>query len=125
MQPRPLRRFRRVLLSRSFVAGLIASALLVLPVVGSAMAQNEVAVEVSRAPIPNQYIVVFRDDVTDPEVLTQELQSLHGFRVGNRYGTAIKGFSGTMTPGIARALSAHPDVASVSPNLRALSLIHI
>ena len=63
--------------------------------------------------------MVFRDDVADPEDLTQELQSFHGFRVGNHYGAVLKGFSGTMSPGIARALAAHPDVASVSPNLRA------
>ena len=119
MQPKPLRRFRRALLLGSFVAGLMASGLLALPVVGSAMAQSEVAVEVSRAPIPDQYIVVFRDDVADPEGLTQELQIFHGFQVGNHYGAVLKGFSGTMSPGIARALAAHPDVASVSPNLRA------
>jgi len=71
----------------------------------------------SRAPIPNQYIVVFHDDVEDPPGLAKALAAINGFRLRHTYSSALKGFSATMPPGVAQALALDPEVARVEQDL--------
>lgn len=67
--------------------------------------------------IPNQYIVVFRDDVQDPRGLARALAAANGFQLRHVYGSALKGFSATMPPGLAQVLAGDPDVVSVEQDL--------
>jgi subtilisin family serine protease len=64
-------------------------------------------------PIPDQYIVVFRDDVADAPGLSQRLAASQGGQVRHTYQHAIKGFSARMSPQAAAALERNPNVAYV------------
>jgi hypothetical protein len=66
--------------------------------------------------IPNQYIIVFRDDAPRPFQLAQELAASHGLTIRHTYGNTIKGFSAVVPPGRLAALERHPHVKSVEPN---------
>ena len=65
------------------------------------------------ARIPNQYIVVFADDVTDVPGLTQRLAAQHGGAVRYTYTSALKGFAASMSAQAAAALANNPNVAYV------------
>lgn len=71
------------------------------------------AVRIGEEPIPGQYIVVFRDGVTDVAAATRSKADRHGAAVLHSYAAALKGFSARMTPASAAALAADPDVAYV------------
>lgn len=60
--------------------------------------------------IPDQYIVVFRDDVSDAPGLARRLAALEGVAVQHSYGKALKGFSGRMTAAAAGRLRGNPQV---------------
>ncbi len=66
--------------------------------------------------VPNQYIIVFRDDAPRPFQLAQEMAASHGLTVRHTYGNTIKGFSAVVPPGRLAALERHPHVKSVEPN---------
>jgi hypothetical protein len=66
--------------------------------------------------IPNQYIIVFRDDAPRPFQLAQELAASHGLTLRHTYGNTIKGFSAVVPAGRLAALERHPHVKSVEPN---------
>jgi len=63
--------------------------------------------------VPGRYIVVFNDDVADARGLAHALAAAHGAGVTNVYETAIKGFSASLSPAAAEALSRNPNVAWV------------
>ena len=55
--------------------------------------------------IPDQYIVVYNDDVSDVHVLTASLAARAGAKVRYTYASAIKGFAGRMSPEAAAELA--------------------
>ena len=61
-------------------------------------------------PVPDQYIVVFRDDVRDVPGLARRLA---GTSVRHTYQHAVKGFSARMSERAAAALARNPNVAYV------------
>jgi subtilisin family serine protease len=66
-------------------------------------------------PIADEYIVVFRDDVADPEVKAKdkERKLKSGKSLKHVYKAALKGFAAELTPEDVAALRADPDVAYV------------
>jgi subtilisin family serine protease len=63
--------------------------------------------------IEGDYIVVFRDAVTDPLAKADEKASKHAAKLKHKYAVALKGFAATLTPGAVAALQADPDVAYI------------
>lgn len=63
--------------------------------------------------IPDQYIVVFRQDVSDAAGLARQLAAANGASVRFTYAHAIKGFAGQMSAQAAAALARNPNVAYV------------
>ena len=78
---------------------------------GARLAAAPLAIDAT--PIPDQYIVVFRDDVLDAPGLTRQLARTHGASVKHAYGKALKGFAGRLTAKEADALRRNPNVAYV------------
>ena len=63
--------------------------------------------------IPDQYIVVFRDDVADAPGLSRRLAATHGGQVRYTYEHALKGFAARMSAQAAAALERNPNVSYV------------
>jgi subtilisin family serine protease len=63
--------------------------------------------------VPDQYIVVFNDDVTDPENRVRRKADALGVKVKYAYGAALKGFAAELNPGMLALLLRDPDVAYV------------
>lgn len=64
-------------------------------------------------PIPDRYIVVFKDDVRDAPGLARRLAAEHGGTVHHAYQHAIKGFAATLPAPAPEALKRNPNVAYV------------
>jgi subtilisin len=62
------------------------------------------------------YVVVYKPSVGDPDALTAQLQSRHGFRAQFSYDRAVHGFAATLGDAARRAIAARPDVAFVQPD---------
>jgi len=88
----------------------LAAALVVLlaPVASAAARSDDI--------IPGAYIVVYKSDVDSVNAKTDDLEKREGFKSGNRYSHALKGFSATLSPGQLKKVSDDPDVAFVSPD---------
>ncbi len=65
----------------------------------------------------NRYIVVFRDNVTDPEAVTEQLKGKHGFAKGHVYNRVFKGFSAVIPAQALEGLRNNPNVAYIEPDL--------
>ena len=63
--------------------------------------------------VPDQYIVVFRGNAGNPDVLASQLARAHGGSLGFVYRTALRGFSVRLSAAAATALSRNPNVAWV------------
>ncbi|HEX2718893.1 MAG TPA: S8 family peptidase, partial [Gemmatimonadaceae bacterium] len=63
--------------------------------------------------IPDQYIVVYRDDVASPAAVTASLAAVSGAKVHYTYASAVKGFAGRMSKAAAEELARDPRVAYV------------
>ena len=63
--------------------------------------------------IPDEYIVVFKEDVGDVATRTNEIAKAHGANVRLTYGAALKGFSARMSPQAAEAIMNNPNVLTV------------
>ncbi len=63
-----------------------------------------------------QYIVVFRDAVTDPRGLARQLVQAHGGSLLFTYTSAIRGFAARLPAAAAHALALNPLVAYVEPD---------
>jgi subtilisin family serine protease len=63
--------------------------------------------------IAGRYIVVFNNDVSDPDTRARGLVNAFGGRISHTYGSAIKGFAAELPPGAVEALSHHSDVAYI------------
>ena len=63
--------------------------------------------------VPDQYIVVFNDDVSDPENRGRGKAAALGVKLKYTYGAALKGFAAELNPGALAVLLRDPDVAYV------------
>src|SRR5581483_338881 len=66
--------------------------------------------------IPNQYIVVFKEEVDDSDRESDDLKERHGLVKDKVFRHALKGFSATIPPGKLKEVEADPRVAFVSPD---------
>jgi len=64
-------------------------------------------------PVPGEYIVVFRQTVTNPAALAAQLVQSHGGTLRFTYTSALKGFAATLPAAAAQALARNPLVAYV------------
>jgi subtilisin family serine protease len=64
-------------------------------------------------PVPGEYIVVFRQNVTDPAALAAQLVQSGGGTLRFTYTSALKGFAATLPAAAAQALARNPLVAYV------------
>jgi subtilisin family serine protease len=64
-------------------------------------------------PIQGQYIVVFKQNVTNAAALSAQLEGQSGAQVLYRYQNSIKGFAARMSPQAAEALMRNPNVELV------------
>jgi subtilisin family serine protease len=85
--------------------GTPASPLAPQPDEASSASQSEV--------IPNQYIVVFRDQVSDARPRSRAKLSMSGGVLRHSYTSAIKGFAAILSPAAVAALRNDPDVAYI------------
>ncbi len=63
--------------------------------------------------IPDQYIVVFKDNISDSPGHARRLAAIHGATVRHAYGRALKGFAGRMSAAAAGRFRGDPTVAYV------------
>jgi subtilisin family serine protease len=90
----------------------------------AAPASGDVGLESEGAPlsslsasaIPNEYIVVFNENVSDVRGSTAALAKEHGANVHATYTAALKGFSAQMSAQAAEALQHNPNIAFVEPD---------
>ncbi|HEX7242441.1 MAG TPA: S8 family peptidase [Longimicrobiaceae bacterium] len=64
-------------------------------------------------PIPDRYVVVFKEGVRDAPGLSRQLAAAHGGTVHHTYQHALKGFAATLPAAAAEALKRNPNVAYV------------
>jgi len=87
----------------------------VLLVLFSGLAVASVNAQSGRSDIvPEQYIIVFKNSVTNTDNITDELRSRHGFEAEMRYSRAIKGFSARLSEDKLEALKNDPRVEFIS-----------
>src|SRR5512138_1355556 len=67
-------------------------------------------------PIPDEYIVVLEDGVSDVDGRAKGLLNAHGGNLHATYRAALKGFSAHMSARAAEAIANDPDVAYVEPD---------
>ena len=54
--------------------------------------------------VPDEFIVVYQDAVSDPNARTTELAAKYSFRTRYRWEHALKGFAATLSPTTVRSL---------------------
>lgn len=64
--------------------------------------------------IPNDFIVVFKDNVTNPQAVANEMALTHGLSPQHVYATALKGFAATIPPARLNKIKADNRVLYVS-----------
>jgi serine protease len=69
--------------------------------------------------IPDEYIVVFDNAVTDVHGRAKSLAEISGAKISHEYSHGIKGFAGHMSAQAANALANHPGVAYVEQDQEA------
>jgi len=63
--------------------------------------------------VPNQYVVLFKSDVTDAPARAAALTKAHGGKLRHTYTAALKGFAAGLSAAAAEAISRDPRVAVV------------
>ena len=66
--------------------------------------------------VPGQYIVVFRDAVTDPTGVARVLVAAQGGTLRHAYSAALKGFAAQLSAAAVAALGRNPLVAYIEPD---------
>jgi subtilisin len=66
--------------------------------------------------VPDQYIVVFKDTVSDAATKARGLAAQHGLTLQHTYNHALKGFSAVIPSARLARLQADPDVAYIAPD---------
>ncbi len=77
---------------------------------------SQPATAAARRVIPDQYIVVFRDTVSDPAAKARDLAAQHGLTLQYIYSHALKGFAAVVPANRLARLRADPDVAYINPD---------
>lgn len=85
-----------MLARKRLVASFLAFSLLPMFLMLSFIPTTTYTVEAQK--IPDNYIVVLRDDVTDPGAVAKNIAQKHGLVLGLVYKHALKGFSATIPP---------------------------
>jgi len=98
-----------------------AAAVAVLVSAGLAACRDATTPDVPAVPttatvVPGQYIVVFRDGVTDPVGLSTRMAKAQGGTVHFTYTSALQGFAARLSDDAVRALEQDPLVAYVEPD---------
>ena len=98
-----------------------AAAVAVLLSAGLAACRDATTPDVPAAPVsptvvPGQYIVVFRDGVTDPAGLSTRMAKAQGGTLRFTYTSALRGFAARLSDDAVRALERDPLVAYVEPD---------
>ncbi len=65
----------------------------------------------------NRFIVVFRDDVTDPESMAETMKGKFKFSKGHVYKHCLKGFSAEIPEEILEGMRKNPNIAYIEPDL--------
>jgi subtilisin len=99
--------------ARSTLAVVATLAGLAGPLAGTARAAPPERREPGR---PTGYIVVFKGSVPDVDAATDRHERARGFRAGQRYRSAVRGFAARLSAAQANQLSQDPDVAFVTPD---------
>src|SRR3712207_4383608 len=89
----------------ALLAGMLALLAAVLPVSRRAAAKSD--------RVPDQYIVVFKDTVDNPDGKAQALAGQHGFALQRTYSVALKAFAAVIPAARLARIQADPDVAFV------------
>lgn len=92
-------------------AGIFALAFTALA--SAAQAQNSNARPFQSRPIPGQYIVTFKADVTDAPEEAERMTRRHGGRLDRTYSYAMRGFAGRLSEAAAEDLRRDPRVERV------------
>lgn len=102
-------------MNRSFVTGLgLALGLMLSPLAQAQALPEAPSYRYGAAkPIPNQYIVVFKDDVAQPAALAAQLARQSGGQLVHVYGAALKGFAARLSAAAVSALAKNPNVAYI------------
>jgi subtilisin family serine protease len=75
--------------------------------------------------VPGQHIVVFKENVANPNAAAADAARAHGLGLIHTYSFALKGFAATVPPGRLAALQRDPRVAYVEPDLVATAFGHL
>ena len=78
------------------ISSLVVISILVMSLSGVALAAPSPAP--ANGVIPGQYIVVFKDDVSNAATVANEMALAHGLGLMHTYGTALKGFAADIRP---------------------------
>ncbi|MDZ4100992.1 MAG: S8 family peptidase [Hydrogenophaga sp.] len=66
--------------------------------------------------VAGQYIVVFRNGVTNPTALAAQLAQQNNGRLLHTYSNALRGFAAVLSPAAVQALSNNPNVEYIEPD---------
>jgi subtilisin family serine protease len=74
---------------------------------------NPAAAAPSSQKVPNQYIVVLKDDVANVDSVASKASTDHGVTIQHTYKAALKGYAAVIPPGQLAKIQADPNVVSV------------
>jgi subtilisin len=67
-------------------------------------------------PVPDHYIVVFKDEVDDPAAAANEIARARGLGLRHTYQTALKGFAAVIPPARLDAVRTDPRIRYIAPD---------
>lgn len=74
--------------------------------------------------IPGQYIVVYKDTVSNPDSVTDEFERIHSLKSKLRFGRALKGYTAVFTPEKLERVKRDPRVAFVTEDKEVSMFFH-
>ncbi|MGI5500535.1 S8 family peptidase [Lentzea sp. CA-135723] len=106
---------QRTLRTLGVAAVAVATTVLALPQAVAAQPEGPIVAESAPNAVPDNYIVVLKDNLTRSEVAGRAggLAAQYGAKLGFTYKAAFKGFSATLSKQQAKRLAADPSVAYV------------